>query len=71
MTTRAPAAYDAMMAETVRITSRNGDEVEAYLARPLAPRPSGGVVVIHHMPGYGSGTGRGRRGCPGRGWYLG
>jgi carboxymethylenebutenolidase len=56
MTTRAPAAYDAMMAETVRITSRNGDEVEAYLARPLSPGPSGGVVVIHHMPGYDPAT---------------
>jgi carboxymethylenebutenolidase len=56
MTTRAPVAYDAMMAESMRITSRNGDEVEAYLARPLAPRPSGGVVVIHHMPGYDNAT---------------
>ncbi|MHB8295388.1 MAG: dienelactone hydrolase family protein [Acidimicrobiales bacterium] len=26
--------------------------IEAYLARPLRPGPSGGVVVIHHMPGY-------------------
>jgi carboxymethylenebutenolidase len=44
--------YDAMMAETITITGHEGDEIEAYLARPLNPGPSGGVVVIHHMPGY-------------------
>ena len=27
-------------------------QIEAYLARPLGPGPFGGVVVIHHMPGY-------------------
>jgi carboxymethylenebutenolidase len=44
--------YDAMMAETIAITGHGGDQIEAYLARPLNPGPSGGVVVIHHMPGY-------------------
>jgi carboxymethylenebutenolidase len=44
--------YDATMAETVSITGYGGDRIEAYLARPLAPGPFGGVVVIHHMPGY-------------------
>lgn len=44
--------YDAMLAETVTISGQNGDDVEAYLARPLDPGPRGGVVVIHHMPGY-------------------
>ncbi len=44
--------YDAMIAETVTITSRDGDAIEAYSARPLTPGPLGGVVVIHHMPGY-------------------
>jgi carboxymethylenebutenolidase len=48
--------YDAMMAETVKINGDQGDEVEAYLARPLAPGPTGGVVVIHHMPGYDAAT---------------
>src|SRR5262249_57358302 len=33
-----------------------GDQIEAYLARPLGPGPFGGVVVIHHMPGYDRGT---------------
>ena len=44
--------YDAIMAETISITGHGGDQIEAYLARPLGPGPSGGVVVIHHMPGY-------------------
>jgi carboxymethylenebutenolidase len=48
--------YDAMLAETVKINGHQGDEVEAYLARPLTPGPTGGVVVIHHMPGYDAAT---------------
>jgi carboxymethylenebutenolidase len=48
--------YDAMMAETISITGHGGDQIEAYLARPLGPGPFGGVVVIHHMPGYDAGT---------------
>jgi carboxymethylenebutenolidase len=48
--------YDAMLAETVSITGHGGDRLEAYLARPLGPGPYGGVVVIHHMPGYDEAT---------------
>ncbi len=48
--------YDAMLAETVRIAGHGGDGIEAYLARPLGPGPYGGVVVIHHMPGYDAAT---------------
>ena len=44
------------MAETISITGHGGDQVEAYLARPLGPGPYGGVVVIHHMPGYDEGS---------------
>ncbi|MCU1492874.1 MAG: carboxymethylenebutenolidase [Acidimicrobiaceae bacterium] len=47
---------DAMRAETVRITGHGGDEIEAYLAEPLDGPGSGGVVVIHHMPGYDAAT---------------
>jgi carboxymethylenebutenolidase len=43
---------DAMQAQTVTLTGHGGDEIEAYLARPLGDTPRGGVVVIHHMPGY-------------------
>lgn len=45
-----------MTTDTVRITGQGGDEVEAYLARPAGEGPRGGVVVIHHMPGYDRAT---------------
>jgi carboxymethylenebutenolidase len=47
---------DAMTARTITITGSNGDEIEAYEARPIGGRPHGGVVVIHHMPGYDDAT---------------
>src|SRR6202051_5001595 len=48
---------DSMTAETIRITGHGGDEVEAYLARPTTDEQiRGGVVVIHHMPGYDRAT---------------
>jgi carboxymethylenebutenolidase len=43
-------------AETIRIPGHNGDEIEAYLARPLDEGRRGAVVVIHHLPGYDAGT---------------
>jgi carboxymethylenebutenolidase len=47
---------DAMRAETVTMRGSGGDEVEAYLARPLDRAAAGGVVVLHHMPGYDEST---------------
>lgn len=47
---------DSLSATTVRITGHGGDEVEAYLARPEGEQRRGGVVVIHHMPGYDRAT---------------
>src|ERR1700745_1427161 len=44
--------YDAMLAESVTITGHNAEEIEAYSARTLQAGPVGGVVVIHHLPGY-------------------
>jgi carboxymethylenebutenolidase len=43
---------DAIRAETLTITGHGGDEIEAYQAIPLAPGSRGGMVWIHHMPGY-------------------
>lgn len=45
-----------MQAETITIAGHGGDEIEAYLARPLDSAARGGVVVIHHMPGYDAAT---------------
>jgi carboxymethylenebutenolidase len=47
---------ESMSAETVMITGHGGDEIEAYVARPIEDGPHGGVVVIHHMPGYDRAT---------------
>ena len=41
-----------MTAKTVTIAGHGGDQIEAYLAHPLGDGPFGGVVVIHHLPGY-------------------
>ena len=45
-----------LRAETVRFEGASGDELEAYLAVPLMDGSRGGVVVIHHMPGYDEAT---------------
>jgi len=41
-----------MFAETVHLRGHQGDQIDAYLARPLGAGPYPGVVVIHHMPGW-------------------
>mgnify|MGYP002335978864 CR=1 FL=1 len=42
-----------MRAGTITIPGHHGDEIDAYLARPTDEQPKrGGVVVIHHMPGW-------------------
>lgn len=45
-----------MTTTTVQITGHAGDLVEAYLARPEGDSPRGGVIVIHHMPGFDRAT---------------
>ena len=47
-----PLSPDAIRAETITITGHGGDEIEAYRAMPLPEESRGGVVWIHHMPGY-------------------
>jgi carboxymethylenebutenolidase len=47
---------EALTAETITITGHGGAEIETYAARPLGADQFGSVVVIHHMPGYGSAT---------------
>jgi carboxymethylenebutenolidase len=45
-----------LMAETIYVKGADGDEIEAYYARPLGAGPFPGVVVIHHMPGWDDAT---------------
>ena len=47
---------DRMIAETTMIEGGDGDEIESYVARPADATSAGGVVVIHHMPGYDEGS---------------
>ena len=47
---------DSLTATTIMIPAADGDEIEAYLATPLTDGSRGGVVVIHHLPGYDRGT---------------
>jgi carboxymethylenebutenolidase len=42
----------AFVSETVFFTGHGGEEIEGYAARPLADTRRGGIVVIHHLPGY-------------------
>src|SRR3954451_22096267 len=41
-----------MSAGTIQITGTDGDRIEAYTASPAGAGRRGGVVLIHHMPGY-------------------
>jgi carboxymethylenebutenolidase len=45
-----------LSARTVEIESADGTTIEAYAASPGGEQPRGGVVVIHHLPGYDRGT---------------
>jgi carboxymethylenebutenolidase len=47
---------EALTAETVMMKGHEGDKVEAYLAKSADGDSLGGVVVIHHLPGYDSAT---------------
>jgi carboxymethylenebutenolidase len=47
---------DALTAETIPLTGHGGDPTEAYLVRPTDDRRRGGVVQIHHLPGFDRGS---------------
>src|SRR6202050_3031697 len=44
--------YQGLQAETVPFRGHNGDQGEAYYARPTRAGKFPGVVVIHHIPGW-------------------
>src|SRR6266540_993060 len=45
-------SYASVAAETVAFRGHNGDQGEAYYARPTAAGKYPGVVVVHHLPGW-------------------
>lgn len=47
---------DSICATSIPIIGHRNDEIEAYLATPADEAIRGGVVVIHHMPGYDRST---------------
>jgi carboxymethylenebutenolidase len=49
---------DAVLAETMMITSGDGTPIEAFSARPSGPGPAGGVIVLHSVLGYDEDTKR-------------
>jgi carboxymethylenebutenolidase len=49
----AAMAYESMIAEMITIRGDNNDAVSAYTARPMGAGPFPGVVLIHHLPGWG------------------
>ena len=47
---------DAFVSGSTTVTGHGGDTIEAYAATPVEPTGAGGVVVIHHMPGFDEAT---------------
>jgi carboxymethylenebutenolidase len=45
-------SYPGITAETVSFQGHNSDKGEAYYARPSRQGRFGGVVLIHHLPGW-------------------
>jgi carboxymethylenebutenolidase len=41
-----------LTAEIVTITGGGGDDIHAYFASPTSSSPRGGIVALHHMPGW-------------------
>lgn len=41
-----------LTATMIELDGNGGDRIEAYVARPDADGRRGGVVVVHHMPGF-------------------
>jgi carboxymethylenebutenolidase len=49
------ATTGTLTASTIAISGAGGDQIEAYCAQTLDQETCGGVVVIHHLPGYDRG----------------
>ena len=45
-----------MTASTITVTAPDSAQIDAYLARPSSDHKRGGVIVIHHLPGFDRAT---------------
>ena len=52
MATKTQSAYQGQQSNMVSFTGFNNDVGEAYLAFPSRAGKFGGVVIIHHLPGW-------------------
>ena len=50
------APKEALTAAEVILTGKDGASINAYQVRPEGDGPFGGVLVIHHLPGWDPGT---------------
>ena len=50
------APEEALSAKNVTYAGHEGAEINAYQALPAGDGPFPGVFVIHHLPGWDSGT---------------
>ena len=41
-----------LRAEIITFKGGGGDEIHAFVAQPLDETPRGGIVLVHHMPGW-------------------
>ena len=51
-----PAPEEALTARNVTFTGADGAQINAYQVVPAGDGPRGGVLVVHHLPGWDSGT---------------
>jgi carboxymethylenebutenolidase len=45
-------AHTGITAEVISFAGGNGDEINAWVARPTGDAPTPGVVAVHHLPGW-------------------
>jgi carboxymethylenebutenolidase len=45
-------SHVSVSAEIITFAGGNGDEIHAYVAHPMDDTPRGGIVLIHHAPGW-------------------
>jgi carboxymethylenebutenolidase len=45
-------AHVGLTAEVITYPGGLGDEIHAYVAKPLGDAPSPGIVAVHHLPGW-------------------
>ena len=44
--------HKGMTTDTIMISGNNGEQISAYIAKPLGNGPFPGVVLVHHIPGW-------------------